>query len=477
MLRRLRIGGALLALAATLTGCGGGGGGSSNLAATGSGTPAPSPSGTQCSLSARQSWAAAQLREWYLFPETLPASLDSGDFSTVQSYIDALTATARAQGRDRFFTHLTSLREENAFFNSGSSAGFGFRLQTDAAARRAFVTESFETAPAFGAGLDRGDEILAIGEGPGNLRLVSDIIASEGTGGVSAALGPSSAGVTRTLRLSGPAGTREITITKADYALQPVSNRYGVRIIEAEGKRVGYLNLRTFISTADPQLREAFARFRDEGVTELIIDFRYNGGGLVSTAQLIGDLLGRARFSSDVLDRVTYRPEKSSRNETRFFRSSANAVAPMKIAFIGTGATASASELVINSQLPYLGQNVALVGANSFGKPVGQIALDREACDDRLRVVAFSTQNAAGQADYFQGLAAVVPNSCTASDDVAFPLGDPQEAMVKVALDFLASRPCTPIPAGRTGQTLRPQAELLTPAVPSVAQREVPGLF
>lgn len=469
--------GALLGLAATLASCGGGGGGSSAPA-----TQAPASGGTStgnatCSTRARQDWAQGVLNEWYLFPETLPGSIDPNAHATVQAFIDALTATARAQGRDRFFTYLTSIKEEDAYYASGSTAGFGFRLQTDAVQRRAFVAESFEGAPALAAGMDRGDEILAIGEVPGSLRLVSDIIASEGTGGVSAALGPSTPGVTRTLRLGGPAGTREITISKADYALQPVSSRYGARIIEDGGRKVGYLNLRTFITTADAQLRSAFDQFRAAGVTELIIDFRYNGGGLVATAELLGDLLGRNRFSSDVQGRITYRPEKSSRNETRFFRPQAQSIAPMRIAFIGTGATASASELVINAQIPYLAQNMALVGANTYGKPVGQIAIDRSACDDRLRVVAFSTRNAANSDAYFSGLAATVPNSCQAADEIAFTLGDPREASVARALDFLAGRSCTPILTGQSGQALGARRELLSPAQPSAAQRDVPGLF
>src|SRR3546814_19645604 len=57
----------------------------------------------------------------------------------------------------------------------------------------------------------------------------------------------------------------------------------------------GYLNLRTFIASADGQLTNAFADFRAQGVTDIIIDFRYNGGGLVSTANLMGDLLGAGR--------------------------------------------------------------------------------------------------------------------------------------------------------------------------------------
>ncbi|HYZ48606.1 MAG TPA: peptidase S41, partial [Sphingomonas sp.] len=269
MIKRWRNFGALLSLAAILSACGGGGGPSADSPTAQS--PTPTPSSATCSLASRQNWAFGVLQEWYLFPETLPASLDPSPYATVGDYVDALTATARSQGRDRFFTYLTSIKEEDAYYNSGSTAGFGFRLSTDAAQKRAFVAEAFETAPAFAAGLDRGDEILAIGDTPGNLRLVSDIIATEGTGGVSNALGPSTVGITRTLRLSGPSGTREITITKADYSLQPVSNRYGATIIVDGGRQIGYLNLRTFITTADTQLRTAFDQFRQAGVTDLIV--------------------------------------------------------------------------------------------------------------------------------------------------------------------------------------------------------------
>ena len=67
--------------------------------------PPPPPTASACSLSARKDWAAAQLREWYLFPETLPANLNPAAYASVDDYIDALTATARAQRRDRFFTY------------------------------------------------------------------------------------------------------------------------------------------------------------------------------------------------------------------------------------------------------------------------------------------------------------------------------------------------------------------------------------
>jgi carboxyl-terminal processing protease len=472
---------ALLSMTMVLSACGGGGGGGSGSVvtppATG-GAPTPTPT-AGCTLRERQDWASTQLKEWYLFPETLPASLSPTPYATVSDYIDALTATARSQGRDRYFTYLTSIAEENAYYSSGSSAGFGFRLFTDTAAGRVFVAEAFEGTPALTAGIDRGAEILAIGTSVANLRTVASIMASEGAAGVTTALGPSTAGTTRVLRVTDASGTRDLTVAKADYTLTPVSSRYGAKVIDDGGRQVGYVNLRTFIDTADPALRAAFAQFKAAGITEVIVDLRYNGGGLVSIAQLMGDLLGANRATSDVFDYMVFRPEKSAENDTRFFQPKTQSIAPTRIAFIGTGGTASASELVINAMIPYLHANSALVGTNTYGKPVGQVAIDRAACDDRLRVIAFATQNAARQGNYFNGLSGTVEASCRAGDDVAYPLGDAREASTKAALDFLAGRSCTAIASsGQTSLALRTGArDLLTPERPSTIQREVPGAF
>ena len=486
---RSRIG-SVLGLLAALSACGGGGGGSGGGSTSAEPTPTPTSTATAsgtCSLLDRQNWAAAQLREWYLFPETLPASLSPSGYASADDYIDALTATARSQRRDRFFTYLTSIKEENAFISSGASAGFGIRLSYDTAARRLLVAEAFEGAPALAAGIDRGTEILAIGTAAGNLRTVADLFAAGGSQAVSDALGPSTAGTSRLLRIADAAGgTREVTVAKTDFSLAPVSSRYGARIIEDGGRRYGYLNLRTFIDTADASLRDAFASFRAAGVTEVVIDLRYNGGGLVRIAELIGDLLGANRAGSDVFSYTAFRPEKAAENDTRLFQAQPQSIAPTRLAFIGTGSTASASEIVINSMIPYLGSNAALIGTNTFGKPVGQIALDRAQCDDRLRVVAFATQNRDRQGDYYDGLATKVQATCRATDDLRFPLGDPREASTRAALDFLAGRACSSIASATREASARSAVEgarttgvreLLTPDAPSAPQREVPGLF
>jgi C-terminal processing protease CtpA/Prc len=473
-------------LALLLTGCGGGGspaGGPVVIAPTPTPSVTPTPTGT-CSLRARQDWAFAQLKEWYLFPETLPATLNPAPYSTVDDYVDALTAGARAQGKDRYFTYLTSIKEENAYYQSGETAGFGFRLKFDNGTGRLYISESFEGTPATAAGVDRGAEILAIGTSPGNLRSIINILNSEGTAGLINALGPDTAGTARSLRISDASGERVVTLSKADFDLTPVSSRYGAKVIDDGGRKIGYINLRTFINSADPALRQAFANFKAQGIEDVIIDLRYNGGGLVSIAQLLGDLLGANRRPNDIFAQIALRPEKASENEIINFTSQPEAISPRRIAFIGTGGTASASELVINAFLPYLNADIALIGANTYGKPVGQIALDREECDDRLRVIAFATKNAAGQGAYFNGLAPFMTKTCQASDDINFPLGDARESSVLTALDYLASRACTPIP-GALG-VVRAQSvsspaqggDLLIPDRPTKAREiEVPGLY
>ncbi|BBC74342.1 peptidase S41 [Altererythrobacter sp. B11] len=463
--------------AALLAACGGGGGSSAAPSAGGSPTPtpSPSPSAAACSLGARQDWALRALDEWYLFPSLLDKNIVKSAYPDLQSYIDALVAPARAQSRDRYFTYVTSIEEENAYYEEGANAGFGFQLSL--VGNALYVIDSYEGAPALAANIDRGTQILSIGTSSGTMQTVSSLLATGGTDRLVDALGPSTVGTTRVFRVRDASGVeREVALSASEYNIDPVSDRFGARIILDGAKKVGYLNLRTFIDTAEPDLRAAFAEFKAQGVTELIIDLRYNGGGLISVAELVGDLMGGGR-SGQIFDYVTFRDSKSANNESRAFQLQPESISPTRIAFIGTHGTASASELVINGMVPYLRTNMALVGGNTYGKPVGQIALDRPECDDRLRAIALKIENADHQGEYYTGLASTVPVTCSAEDDLFHPLGDPQEAMVGAALDFLAGRACGTISAG--ARAAAPKGKVpLVPSQPSrTVQVELPGIY
>jgi C-terminal processing protease CtpA/Prc len=466
---RLRPLTALVCVPLTLLGaCSGGGNG-------GSGGGSGDGSTAACTESERKQFTLDVARQWYLFPELLPTAVDLTQFEDAEQLLDHLTATAREQGKDRHFSYLTTRAEEQALLGDGQFIGFGFRTRTDEG-NRAFVTEVFESSPASEAGLRRGDEIVAVDAGSGFVA-TGDLLADGST--ISDALGPAEAGIRRGLRLLGTGGIREVGMAKRTVAIDPVPDAYGALVLPLAGTAgVGYLNLRSYIGTADPQLRQAFNQFRARGLDYFIVDLRYNGGGLVSTAELLGDLLGAARARNDVQFALVHNPDRSSQNRTRFFDPRPESVRPVRIAFLTTGATGSASEISINTMAPWV--EIAIVGGNTLGKPVGQLAFDLPKCEDRLRIVTFRTINALSQGDYYDGLASSLRYACAATDTLDRPLGDPGEGLTAAALEWLGTGACTSLISEAPGRG-KPSGAPATdrpalPRPPSPAQLWMPGV-
>jgi carboxyl-terminal processing protease len=451
--------------ATLLAACGGGGGGGRGGGDTGA-----------CSETARKQWVLGVARDWYLFPETLPATVDISDYTTAESLLDALTANARAQGKDRFFSYLTTRAAENSLFGEGEFVGFGFRNRTDDG-NRPMILDVFENSPAADAGLRRGDEIVAVNEGSGFVPVSQSLV--NGTT-ISDLLGPAEAGVTRGLRLLRNGSTFEVSMTKRTVTLDPVPDTYGTTVLPLTGTTgVGYLHLRSYISTADPQLRNAFEAFRAQGLTDFIVDLRYNGGGLVSTAALIDDLFGGNRATTDVQYSLVHNTARSNQNSTVRFQPQAQSVGPVRIAFLTTEATASASEINVNAMKPYV--EVAIVGSDTLGKPVGQLAFDLSGCQDRLRLIAFKVVNSLGEGDYYSGLASTLPYACAAPDTLGAPLGTAQDSLVQEAMYWLANGACrNVITAGAADGRFKPGFERATPyprpLQPSDTEHWLPGV-
>lgn len=465
--RRIR----LLAAAALLScaaGCGGGGGDGGGGIGDGDGT-----AGT-CSESVRKQWVLGVARDWYLFDDLLPAAVNASEFATAEALLDHLTATAREQRKDRYFSYLTTRAADASLLGEGEFVGFGFRTRTDAG-NRPMVVEVFEASPAAEAGMLRGDEIVAVDAGSGFVP-VADLLADGST--ISDALGPAQPGVRRGLRLAHDGATREVSLVKRVVTIDPVPDGYGVAVLPLAGTPgVAYLNLRSYLSTADPQLVAAFAEFRAHGLTDYVIDLRYNGGGLLGTAELLNDLLGGARSGSDVQLRLLHNPRRAAENETRYFRPRAESVQPVRVAFLTSGATASASEINVNSLAPWI--EVAIVGEDTLGKPVGQYAFDLSGCEDRLRLVSFRGVNALDQGDYYDGLAATLTYACAAEDTLDQPLGAPSEGLVQAALEWLRTGACPAVMSAGTGRakaTATAGDRYPLPREPSPAQRWLPGV-
>ena len=67
-----------------------------------------------CEVPAQKEWVLATTRDWYYFEDLLPASVDLTQFQSAEGVLDFLTATAREQEKDRFFSFLTTRAEDNA---------------------------------------------------------------------------------------------------------------------------------------------------------------------------------------------------------------------------------------------------------------------------------------------------------------------------------------------------------------------------
>jgi hypothetical protein len=195
-------------------------------------------------------------------------------------------------------------------------------------------------------------------------------------------------------------------------------------------------------------------------------------------------------LASNLTNQVMYRTRLNrnfTANQTTVrFASPAlgQAIPAARIAFITTGASASASELAINSLAPYA--QVAIIGARTFGKPVGQTAHDIANCDFRLRLVTFGDENRDGYGDFYSGLppgdANYTDAFCAASDDISRQLGDPTEISFAEALGWIDQNRCGVATFGGLQQKAQLRGETLDAAMfnsaqPAPAQVYSPGLM
>jgi carboxyl-terminal processing protease len=372
------------------------------------------------------------MRQWYLWNDEADQfnkyrNLDLRSFGDADALLDFLRY--QPGQFDRGFSYITTPEEEAAFFGEGEFVGFGFgMIRIGSEIRFSLV---YPGSPAGGAGFQRGYRLLAI-----NGRSIAQIEAAEGLG---AALGPPQVGFSRTFTVADTAGQTlpPVNLSKAVVMINPVP------VVEVFDN-TGYILFNTFITSAANQLRAAFAELGMANVNNVVVDLRYNGGGLVDVSEVLASLLRGPGHESDIYSETIFNSardaEISAAYKRTFFHTEANALTLAKIVFITSEGSASASELVINGLAPYFrGQGqFALVGSATYGKPVGQFGFDFCNEDYRLRAVTFKSVNVDGEGDYFNGL----PVDCAAADDVFHPLGNADETSLAAALNYLETGSC-----------------------------------
>lgn len=403
-------------------------------ACSGGGSDIPQTGTDACSNDGQKQFVLDNLYAWYLWNDLLPANISIANYATPEDLVSEVTTEFGPQDSngnpiDRF-SFVNSAAADSQFFGEGKFEGFGFSSRFEAADDLR-LTRVFSGSPAETGGLERGQRFLRL-----NDRTIADIQANEGLSVVFDL-------TTVNFEMQNVDGSiHTTTITQDIVTIDPVPQW---RIIDAgDGRNVGYMEFATFISTATPKFETVFAAFKTANVNDVIIDLRYNGGGLVSTAELMGDYLGGSVAENLIFSQTEFNADRAEFDSIEVFELIGSSLSLSRLIIIATQGTASASELVTNGMIPHVA--VTIVGDRTFGKPVGQIGL--EFCDKILRPTSFRTSNADGAGDFFDGL----PVDCAAADDLTIAVGDDLDPNMIAAMTYLNTGAC-PVPLLLGGQT------------------------
>ena len=410
-------------------GCGGGG----------DGLPPSSQFAQICtSVDPQRRWVRSYLNEAYLWYSEIPV-IDASGYATPTAYFNALLVRkpmASGQPRDRFsFTYSSSAFDN--LINSGVEAGYGIQWAIVPNTRIVRVAYTEPGSPAALAEVKRGATVLRVNGNDINTMPRDPLVA---------ALYPSDLGIHTTLTLSevNPQRVHEVTLTSANVTKSPVPT---AQVLTTATGKIGYLVFNDHLATAEDPLMQAVGQFKAAGIDSLILDLRYNGGGYLYIANELASMIGGDPVVGKVFEKLQYNDKRSSQTNAsviHFVRTSQTnhqtlpTLGLPRVFVLTSGGTCSASESVINGLSPFL--DVVRIGGTTCGKPYGFTAKDN--CGTSYFPIEFQGTNAAGFGDYADGFAP----SCTASDDLAHELGDPNEAMLAAALAYQATGSC---PAGR----------------------------
>ena len=227
----------------------------------------------------------------------------------------------------------------------------------------------------------------------------------------------------------GDINQKTTTINSAPIYVNPVIL---TKVINKGANQIGYLVYSGFDAGFDEELFTVFKEFKSQGVTDLILDLRYNGGGHVTSADLIASCVAGDICKNQTFVQYRYNKERMKAYPTGFdtYKFSYNSYANLNKTSLSAGAlnlnrlycivsenTASSSELVINS-LRGIDIPVILIGAKTHGKNVGMEPINLEANDDtyELAPITFQSYNAKKFSDYENGFSPDPDNTIDEND-------------------------------------------------------------
>ena len=386
---------------------------------------------------------------------------DPGLFNDPIAYFNVLKTTGLSpsgQAKDQF--HFTFDTEEwIQLSQSGVTAGYGASFAVLAAAppREIVVAYTDPNTPATNLPipLTRGAAIISVD---------GAAVVNGDPAVLNAGLFDVSAGETHTFEVLdlGAQASRMITMTAANITSTPVQI---VSVIETPTGRIGYMLFNDHIATAEAGLVGAVNQLAaGQGIDDLILDLRYNGGGFLDiAAEMAYMIAGPAQIAGRNFETTQFNDKHSVtdifgnpitptpfHNRTLGFSLAQGAALPVlnlpRVYVLTSAGTCSASEAIING-LRGIGVEVIQIGTTTCGKPYGFFAQDN--CGTTYFTIQFRGVNDMNFGDYTDGF---VPSAvddgqanilgCPVQDDFTKLLGDPLENRLEVALAHQAGMGC-----------------------------------
>ena len=422
---------------------------------------------------------------------------DPNSFNSTGDYYAQLkttATTASGANKDRFHFRQETLVRNNA--QNGRTTAFGLRFKTFSAEppRDVRVRDVVPNSPADNAGIVRGMSLLAVND--------LDLINAENLDAINLALsGSNEAGKQVALTLALP----EQTPQRFDLSSREIQNSpvRPLQILDLGNETVAYLHFNSFIRPAERGLFDAFTTMANSNIDDLILDLRYNGGGLVGlSAQLAYMIAGPEQTEGKVYSQRRFNDKYPNTNPatggaitpTQFIPNTLGwsrellgagqdlpTVALSRVFVLTTANTCSASEGLING-LRGIDVEVIIIGDKTCGKPFG--FYPQSNCGYTYSFTNYQSTNHKGFGGYEEGfapengefLAGETLPGCLVEDTARFAFGDVNEPLVSAALRYRSEQSCPDIPPPDTATTLQ-KAAAANKGQRLVMPATTPGLF
>ncbi|MBO9672399.1 MAG: PDZ domain-containing protein [Sphingobacteriaceae bacterium] len=380
-------------------------------------------------------WILDSLKRYYYWNEQLPANPNLGlppkdFFNSIRNLSDR-------------FSYISIPNDPTTTTPSNRNFGFDYATVSDQNSANVIgiIKIVLKDSPASRAGLKRGDYISKINgktlTATNAQALQSEILSSDRFSLGLAELKNNTWTDTYTVELS-----KSIILDQREIS----------KVIENNGKKIGYLYFLDFNSGLASSLTPVFSNFKAEGISELILDLRYNAGGQVAEAAGICAMIAR-NISFDK-PFITYKGNKNGGMKTESIGTAATFDGTVnfntllqqnlglsRVYILSTAGTASASEVIINNLKPFM--QVVLIGEKTRGKDEASFrifdARNPKQVKWEMHPIVYKLFNAQGNGGYSAGINPDITIN-EMSTLPLFQLGDTSDPLVKAAITAITGQ-------------------------------------